>query len=385
MSLVLTLALLPALWSPDVHPPPSLSTSFLAAALHDGRVPATTAHPLLDDELVVYLGPHGVDGLPLVIRAHGGPPVRLLGGPRTLDELDDVDLVPTATIDAADLDPAPTTISSSVSCPFHATLRSLGRWLVVLVSLVFVVALLGSVGAARRPLPLAALAVRQPLRPVPLVERLLVLACLWSPMLMLLSLLQAEREMLSSVLLCMSVAGAVAAAAMLGARRRLLRRLRWAYEGRLRASGSGQVVRAEVDPKRLVSPPGATGPVPWFAADLVCAVSGGGEHPVSAESARVALDGAVVDEGAARALVRMAMGLPARTKLTVVGLADLAPADASAVTPFDREAPMQARIGSRALVIAGSPAAFAARLRAECVLLGCAVVTSVSAAALVLL
>jgi hypothetical protein len=381
MSLLLSLALLPALWSPDAHPPPSLSSNLLSVALHEGRLP-TTAHPLLDDELVVYLGPQGIDGMPLVIRAHGGPPVRLLGGPRTLDELDDAELVPTATIDSADLESDP---SSAVSCPFHATLRSLGRWLVVLVSLVFVVALLGSVGAARRPLPLAALAVRQPLRPVPLVERLLVLACLWSPMLMLLSLLQAEREMLSSVLLCMSVAGAVAAAAMLGARRRLLARLRWAYEGRMRTAGSGQVVRAEIDPKRLVSPPGATGPVPWFSADLVCAVTSGGDHPVATESARVALDGAVVDEGAARALVRMAMGLPARSKLTVVGVAELAPADASGVTPFDREAPMQARVASRALVIAGSPAAFAARLRAECVLLGCAVVTSISAAVLVLL
>jgi len=78
-------------------------------------------------------------------------------------------------------------------------MRSLGRWLLVLLSMVFVAALLGSVGATRRPLPLAAIAVRHPARPVPLVERLLVLACLWSPMLMLLGLLQAERETASAL------------------------------------------------------------------------------------------------------------------------------------------------------------------------------------------
>ena len=61
-------------------------------------------------------------------------------------------------------------------CPLHATLRSLGRWLMVLLAMVFVAALLGSVGATRRPLPLAAIAVRHPARPVPLIERLLVLA-----------------------------------------------------------------------------------------------------------------------------------------------------------------------------------------------------------------
>lgn len=269
----------------------------------------------------------------------------------------------------------------ALPCPLHATLRSLGRWLLVLLSMVLVAALLGSVSASRRPLPLAALAVRQPSRAVPLVERVLVLACLWSPMLMLLGLLQAEREMLSSVLLCMAVAGAASASAMLAARRRLLQRLRWAAEGRLASLPDGVVVRAEVDPKRLCAPPGDQGPTPWFRADLV--VQNGEGEP-----ARVSLDGALVDDEAARALLRMAMGLPAGTRLTVLGASSRAPADAASAAPLDRMSPTQARIVAsacgRALVVGGSTALLARKLRLESALLTFALAGSICAALLTL-
>jgi len=276
------------------------------------------------------------------------------------------------------------------SCAFRSTLRSLGRWLVVLISMVFVVALLGSVGASRRPLPLAAMAVRQPSRPVPLVERLLVLCCLWSPMLMLLSLLQAEREMLSSVLLCMAVTGVASAGSMLSSRRRLLAQLRWAFGGdgtRLRDQPTGTMVRAEVTPRRMAPPPGATAPVPWFAADLVVECSEG-DGPK--ETARVALDGAIVDEAAARAMVRMAMGLPADVQLTILGPTAPTPADADAVQALDRAAPIQARIGGvesrgSALVIAGSISDLRRRLRTESILLTGALAASLVAALIVVI
>lgn len=273
---------------------------------------------------------------------------------------------------------------AALPCPLHATLRSLGRWLLVLLSMVFVAALLGSVGATRRPLPLAAIAVRQPARPVPLVERLLVLACLWSPMLMLLGLLQAEREMLSSVLLCMAATGIVASGVMLASRRRLAQRLRWAvdlaYGGRLDGQPDGIVVKAEVDAKKLVAPPGDPGPTPWYRADLMV------ESPAepTRETARVALDGVVVDDEAARALVRLAMGLPAHSRLTVLGCAMRAPADAQGASPLERRAPTQARVaaadGVRPLIVAGDPAALERRLRGECVLLLGAFLGSISAA-----
>lgn len=283
-------------------------------------------------------------------------------------------------------DPPPASIGAApMQCPLHATLRSLGRWMLVLVSMVFVAALLGSVSATRRPLPLAAIAVRQPSRPVPLVERLLVLACLWSPMLMLLGLLQAEREMLSSVLLCMAVTGAVASAAMLASRRRLLARLRWAASaeggGKLSTLPDGVVVKAEIDPKRLVSPPGDQGPTPWFRADLQCSAA-------DAEPARISLDNVLVDDEAARALVRMAMGLPAPGKLTVLGCATRAPADASGAGALDRLAPTQARIGegpcSRALLVAGTANDLARRLATESLLLAGALAGSIAAAVLTL-
>ena len=276
---------------------------------------------------------------------------------------------------------------SELPCPLHATLRSLGRWLMVLLAMVLVAALLGSVGASRRPLPLAAIAVRHPARPVPLVERLLVLACLWSPMLMLLGLLQAEREMLSSVLLCMAATGGVAAAAMLGSRRRLAARLRWAIEGRLGplADDGPTIVKAEIEPKRLVPPPGVEGPTPWYRADLTVAAADG----VAARDSR---DRALVDDGAARsstaserALVRLAMGLPGgAAQLTVLGCATRAPADAASASPLERHAPTQARIATgsagRVLLVAGAPAALARRLRTESLILSFALAASTLAA-----
>ena len=295
----------------------------------------------------------------------------MLSGETTLPATESVD---------QGLDESTSTVG--LPCPLHTTLRSLGRWLLVLLSMVFVAALLGSVGAARRPLPLAAMAVRQPARPVPLVERLLVLACLWSPMLMLLGLLQAEREMLSSVLLCMAVTGAVSAAVMLASRRRLYARLCWALEGRLNDQPDGVMVKAEVDPKRLVAPPGEKGPTPWFRADLIVNADESGP-------ARVSLDGVVVDDEAARTLVRMAMGLSPMTRLTVLGAATRAPADAAGAQPLDRMAATQARIShgeaGRTLLVGGSPLVLARRLRSESLLLAAALFASLSAAFLTLL
>src|SRR5262249_44748670 len=93
-----------------------------------------------------------------------------------------------ATLDT-DESPTPVIAAAPHVCPMTMTaqsLRPLGRWLLVLLALGLVATILGSVGAARRPLPIAASAVRQPARPISLVERLLVLVCLWSPLLMLL-------------------------------------------------------------------------------------------------------------------------------------------------------------------------------------------------------
>ena len=118
---------------------------------------ATITEPIDEQEVIFYFTDPARDA---------EPPATLVALPSTLD--------------GESGDPM------GLPCPLHATLRSLGRWLLVLLAMVFVAALLGSVGATRRPLPLAAIAVRHPARPVPLIERLLVLACLWSPMLMLL-------------------------------------------------------------------------------------------------------------------------------------------------------------------------------------------------------
>jgi hypothetical protein len=359
MSLSLSLLLLaaPQMTSGYNHP------SHLQLALLQAPVLRLDSEPLDNERFVVYLEPGEWGHADLAVEPDDGPAY--------------------ATLDGATLN-APAEATESDACPLHATLRSLGRWLLVLLSMVFVVALLGSVSSSRRPLPLLAMAVRHPMRPIPIAERLLVLACLWSPMLMLLSLMQAEREMLSSVLLCMATTGILCAASMLAARRRLAAQLRWAFPGPLREQAAGAVVRAEVDARRMAPPHGAAGPVPWFAADLVVATRG----EASPEIVRVALDGAIVDEGAARALVRMAMGLPAQVPLTVLGPIAHLPADADSVGPHDR-VPTQARVGlgrgARALVVAGTPAQLARRLRGEALLLSGALCASVAAALLVLL
>jgi hypothetical protein len=96
----------------------------------------------------------------------------------------------------------------------------------------------------------------------------------------------------------------------------------------------------------------------------------------------------LVDDEAARALVRMAMGLPASGKLTVLGCATRAPADAGGAGALDRHAPTQARIGegpcSRALLVAGTAGDLARRLGTESLLLAGALAGSIAAAVLTL-
>jgi hypothetical protein len=282
---------------------------------------------------------------------------------------------------------APVTFAAEPhGCALAASLEPLGRWLAVLLALGLVATILGSVGAARRPLPIAASAVRRPSRPISLVERLLVLVCLWSPLLMLLGLMQAQHGLLSTVLLGSAGVGAGACAMMMSARRRLLVRLRWALGGRLDRLPDGTLVSAEVDPRKLVPPPGMRGAVPWYRADLTVSLPAD-EGAMGA--ARVSLDEALVDEEAARALLRVALGKPAGTTLTVLGLAHRAPADAAGTAALDRHAPTQPRIASsragRAILVAGSPAELARRLRHEGLLLGGALAASIGAALLTML
>ncbi|HZS42103.1 MAG TPA: hypothetical protein VFF06_34980 [Polyangia bacterium] len=314
----------------------------------------------------------GTVDLPL---GHG--PYRVFLTPATDDD----------TEQAGELEPPVTFAAEPNGCPLAASLEPLGRWLAVLLALGLVATILGSVGAARRPLPIAASAVRQPARPISLVERLLVLVCLWSPLLMLLGLMQAQHGLLSTVLLASAGVGAGACAMMMSARRRLLARLRWALGGRMDRLPDGTPISCEVDAKRLVAPPGLRGAVPWYRADLTVVVPGGGDTISTA--ARVALDDALVDEAAARALLRVALGKPAGTTLTVLGQAHRAPADACSALALDRYAPTQTRIGStraaRAIVVAGSPAELARRLRHEGLLLGGALAASVGAALLTML
>src|SRR5262249_10640347 len=137
------------------------------------------------------------------------------------------------------------------------------------------------------------------------------------------------------------VAAAVASASMLGARRRLLARLHWAVElGPGRTPSDGTLVLGEVEPRTIVPPPGGADKdrlLPWVRRDLT--VSAGGE------AGRISLDHALVDDQAARALVRLALGLPGRASFTVLGHAHRAPADPVGAAPLDRIAPTQVRIG----------------------------------------
>jgi hypothetical protein len=152
---------------------------------------------------------------------------------------------------------------------------------------------------------------------------------------------------------------------MLFARRRLAARLRWAMMGPFAGAVDGTLVLAEIEPKKLVAPPGARGRVPWFAADLTASAQG--------EHARIALGQADVDDRAARLLSRLANGgsVDGET-LTVLGAAQRVPADAASADPLCREAPMMARIGrsatARAIVSAGTPNDLLRRLQLECVL-----------------
>jgi hypothetical protein len=382
--MLLPLALLTVASTLHVTPyaPTSQTPAPIATTVGNSRVFMFTM-PSSDEPVVTE--PLGADDTPQVVFyfVDPAPPAFLQATPVELTDGDDA----AALYDDGEGIDDDGVVVAGASYPLHTTLRSLGRWLLVLLSMVFVAALLGSVGATRRPLPLAAIAVRNPARPVPLLERLLVLACLWSPMLMLLGLLQAEREMLSSVLLCMAATGVMSSGVMLVARRRLLARLRWAMEGRLDGATADELVKAEVEPKRLVPPPGEGGPTPWFRADLLVVEPVRGAEPPS--HARVALDGLVVDDETARTLVRMAMGQAPETRLTILGEATRAPADAHSASPLERVAPTQARIVSggsgRALLVAGSPAALARRLRGESVLLAGALAGSLSAAILTLL
>jgi hypothetical protein len=296
-----------------------------------------------------------------------------------------------ATLDADD-DLHPAVISQAPPAATHvcpmlmtaASLEPLMRWLLVLLALGLVATILGSVGASRRPLPIAASAVRQPARPISLVERLLVLVCLWSPLLMLLGLLQVQHGLLSTVLLASAGVGAGACAMMLSARRRLLARLRWALGGRLDRVSDGSLVSVEVDARKLVAPHGVRGAVPWYRADLCVAVPGDAPQP-----ARVALDDALVDDDAARVLLKVALGKSTTTRLTVVGHATRGPADPSSARALERHASVQPRLAGgaygRALIVAGTPADLARRVRIEGALLVGALGASAAAALLTML
>jgi hypothetical protein len=236
-------------------------------------------------------------------------------------------------------------------------LRSLAAWLLALLSCSLALTVLGRVGSLRRPLTVT-------LRtPRPVSGLLLVLLLL--PMLPQLVLVHAGCPLLPTLLWLGSTGGGLAAAAMLLARRRLRERLRWAVDGggALSALDDGTQVAAEVEPRELVPPPGAAHATPWPHADL--SVDAGGE------AARVALDGALVDEAAARRIAEVAAGrrLPAGARLTVVGQTTRVPADAHAVAALCRTAPLQVRLGrgfaGRALIVAGPRSGLMRQLRIE--------------------
>ncbi|MGZ3443735.1 MAG: hypothetical protein ACXVDD_29645, partial [Polyangia bacterium] len=239
----------------------------------------------------------------------------------------------------------------------RAWMQSLASGLIALLTVALAAVGLARLGNARRPLAMTVLA----RRPVPAA----VVLSLLSPVVPPLVLMHAEREILPSPVLLMASAGAALALSMLFARRRLAARLRWAVMGPLGGNGDGTLVLAEVEPKKLVAPPGARGRVPWFVADLAVAAEG--------ENARIALAQADVDDRAARLLSRLANGGSiAGETLTVLGSAQRVPADAASADPLCREAPMMARIGrsptARAVIAAGSPTDLLRRLQLECVL-----------------
>ena len=140
------------------------------------------------------------------------------------------------------------------------------------------------------------------------------------------------------------------------------------------------MVAAEIEPQRLMSPPGVARRTPWHRADLAGTVDG--------EPVRVALDGALVDARAAREIATVTFAGPTGTRLTVLGVATRVPAEARAADPLCRHASMQARVsgspGQPAVVFAGSREELSRRLRAECAMLLGALLVSVGAALLAL-
>ena len=274
---------------------------------------------------------------------------------------DDEDGLSQATIaaveDDASLEAAYLAEEQATATAMRVWMQSLASGLIALLTVALAAVGLARLGGARRPLAMTVLA----RRPVPAA----VVLSLLSPVVPPLVLMHAEREILPSPVLLMASAGAALALSMFLARRRLAARLRWAVMGPLAGIGDGTLVLAEVEPKKLVAPPGARGRVPWFVADLAVAAEG--------ENARIALGQADVDDRAARLLSRLANGgsLQGET-LTVLGSTQRVPADAASADPLCREAPMMARIGrspvSRAVISAGTPHDLLRRLQLECVL-----------------
>ncbi len=259
--------------------------------------------------------------------------------------------------DDASLEAAYLAEEQATAQAMRSWMQSLASGLIALLTVALAAVGPARLGNSRRPLSMTVLA----RRPVPAA----VVLSLLSPVVPPLVLMHAEREILPSPVLLMASAGAALALSMLFARRRLAARLRWAVMGPLGGIGDGTLVLAEVEPKKLVAPPGARGRVPWFVADLAVAAEG--------ENARIALGQADVDERAARLLSRLANGgtLQGET-LTVLGATMRVPADAASADPLCREAPMMARIGrsssSRAVIAAGTPHDLLRRLQLECVL-----------------
>jgi hypothetical protein len=248
---------------------------------------------------------------------------------------------------------------SATATAMHVWMQSLASGLLALFAVAIAGVGLARLGQMRRPLAMTVLA----RRPVPAA----VVLSLLSPVVPPLVLMHAEREILPSPVLLMAAALAVLALSMLFARRRLASRLRWAAVGPLGGLEDGTLVLAEIEPKKLLPPPGARGRIPWFMADLSVSSDG--------EIARVALAQADVDDRAARILSRLANGIGIGGEtLTILGAAVRVPADAASADPLCRSAPTQARIGraaiGRAIVTAGSPAMLLRRLHVECVLLG---------------
>ncbi|HEX4459411.1 MAG TPA: hypothetical protein VIA18_15635 [Polyangia bacterium] len=248
---------------------------------------------------------------------------------------------------------------SATATAMHAWMQSLASGLLALVAVALAGVGLARLGQMRRPLAMTVMA----RRPVPAA----VVLSLLSPVVPPLVLMHAEREILPSPVLLMASALAFMALSMLFARKRLASRLRWAAIGRLGGLEDGTLVLAELEPKKLLPPPGARGRVPWFMADLSATSDG--------ELARVALAQADVDDRAARILSRLANGISvAGETLTVLGAAVRVPADVAAADPLCRSASTQARVGrapiGRAIIAAGTPAMLLRRLHIECVLLG---------------